>query len=131
MANTKRRGGYTIVEIIIVAAIIGYLASIAIPNFVEGRKKAVTNACKSNQRQLAGAVISYSADIGSYPASLEQLTPDYIKRQPSCPGNPGSEYYYNSASGDVGCEYDSSHNLYNASGGGGGGRVPPPVSPFR
>ena len=119
MTETKRENGFTLVEIITVVAIIGLLASIAIPNFVEGRKRAVANACKSNQRQLAGAVTSYSADNGSYPGSLAQLTPDYMKRLPNCPGNPGTEYYYNSTSGDVGCRYDSSHNLYDIRGGGG------------
>ena len=116
MTETKRENGFTLVEVILVVAIIGYLASIAIPNFIEGRKKAVANACKSNQRQLVGAVTSYSANSGSYPGSLSQLTPDYMKRLPNCPGNPGTEYYYNSTSGDVGCRYDSNHNLYDISG---------------
>jgi general secretion pathway protein G len=115
MTNTKRRGGFTFVEIMIIILIIGYLASIAIPNFVEGRKKAVTNACKSNQRQLAGAVISYGADNETYPGSLGQLTPAYMKRLPNCPANRDSEYYYNSTAGDVGCSHDSSHNLFELS----------------
>jgi prepilin-type N-terminal cleavage/methylation domain-containing protein len=47
--------GFTLVEIMIVVAIIGLLASIAIPNFVRARDTAQTNACINNLRQIDGA----------------------------------------------------------------------------
>ena len=49
------RKGFTLVEIMIVVAIIGLLAAIAIPNFVKARETAQKNACINNLRQLDSA----------------------------------------------------------------------------
>jgi prepilin-type N-terminal cleavage/methylation domain-containing protein len=53
--KNNRIGGFTLVEIMIVVAIIGLLATIAIPNFVRARLKAKQTTCIANLRQIDGA----------------------------------------------------------------------------
>lgn len=87
MYKTLGKKGFTLVEIMIVVAIIGLLAAIAIPNFVQARTSAQTNACISNLKQIEGAMVLYNLDNGSDPAALSDLAPDYLKAVPSCPAN--------------------------------------------
>ena len=92
--NTNRKWGFTLVEIMIVVAIIGLLAAIAIPNFVHARQTAQQNACIANLRQLDGAVQQYALEFklqSSDGYTLEALKP-YIKldsnqNMPTCPAN--------------------------------------------
>ncbi len=53
--NMKKKAGFTLVEIMIVVAIIGLLAAIAIPSFVQARNTSRQNACINNLRQIESA----------------------------------------------------------------------------
>src|SRR5438105_13795352 len=60
--NVSKKAGFTLVEIMIVVAIIGLLAAIAIPNFVRARTTSQANACINNLRQMDGAVQHYALE---------------------------------------------------------------------
>ena len=70
-----RKRGFTLVEIMIVVAIIALLAAIAIPNLLQARRTANDAAAQANIRTLSTAAETYSAaNSGVYPASVVLLT---------------------------------------------------------
>jgi prepilin-type N-terminal cleavage/methylation domain-containing protein len=85
--NKMRGNGFTLVEMMIVVAIIGMLAVIAIPNWVHARATSQTQACINNLRQIYGASQQWALDNRKGPD--EPVTPDeilpYLKNAVVCP----------------------------------------------
>ena len=108
--NTK---GFTLVEIMIVVAIIGLLAAIAVPNFTQARTNARTSACVNNLRLIDGAkqqwALETNQDETAVPAEAD-VTP-YLKNSamPACPAN--GAYTLNAVNALPVCSVGGTHTL--------------------
>ena len=97
--------GFTLVEMMIVAALIGLLAVIAIPNWVHARTTSQTNACLNNLRQIDAAKNEWALEnrkkTGDVPTA-QDLKP-YLKNSvfPTCPA--GGTYTIGAVGDDPTC----------------------------
>jgi prepilin-type N-terminal cleavage/methylation domain-containing protein len=89
----KNNKGFTLIELLVVIAIIGLLATIVMVSLNTARAKARDARRISDVRQLQLALEMYYDAIGSYPAALSGLAPNYINAVPTDPDG-SSAYQY-------------------------------------
>ena len=115
----KKRSGFTLVEIMIVVAIIGLLAAIAIPSFLKARETAQKNACINNLRQIDSAKNQWAIETGQQSTATpgwDNVAP-YVKdglAKCYCPAdstkNNTNSYLLNGLTNSPTCQIDSTNH---------------------
>ena len=96
MKLTKANHGFTLVEIMIVVAIIGLIAAIAIPNFMRYRQSSRRGVCIANLKQLQDAKTTWGMEKNKKgtdtPVAADLVgSNNYLRDKPYCPAG-GADY---------------------------------------
>ena len=86
----SRRGGFTLIEIMIVVAIIGVLLSVAMASFTKARENSRLKSCLKNMQVISWAKEQYAIEAGKSdgdPVVITDLVPVYIRHDPECPAS--------------------------------------------
>jgi prepilin-type processing-associated H-X9-DG protein/prepilin-type N-terminal cleavage/methylation domain-containing protein len=75
-ARKKSRGAFTLVELLVVIAVVAVLAALLLPALSRGKAKAQQTQCVSNEHQLGVALQTFLADYHSYPAGVASTNSD-------------------------------------------------------
>jgi general secretion pathway protein G len=82
----KRQGGFTLLELLIVVALIGILTTLIVPQFRKTPQKAKEAVLKEDLFVLRDVIDQYFADKGKYPDTLQALVDDgYLRKIPQDP----------------------------------------------
>lgn len=101
----RARRGFTLIELMIVVAIIGILAAVAVPSFIDATDEARVARIQADLSTIGAAVEIYYAKNGRYPSTLDDLVADadgrngYLRAKPKPPVDGGS--YTLGANGEV------------------------------
>ncbi|OGG01842.1 hypothetical protein A2Z33_01155 [Candidatus Gottesmanbacteria bacterium RBG_16_52_11] len=105
MSHKKLRNGFTFIEVLVVAVIIGILVAVGMVSYVTASRNSRDTKRKSDLQNVRQALEMYRADTGTYPNSSGDwrtfdtvlgalVTQNYISSLPKDPKSPAYEYYY-------------------------------------
>lgn len=110
----REKKAFTLVEIMIVVAIIGLLIAIALPNFVRARNTARTGLCENNLRLIGHALEQWRIETNAAGDALPGAIADlgvYIKGDvlPTCPS--AGAYAFGAGADDIDCDVHGTYNV--------------------
>lgn len=86
MRDSRSRSGFTLMELIIVIAVIGILATMALPALKDVPRRAAESVLKSDLRTFRDVIDQYHGDRGHYPPTLDALVEaGYLRAMPRDP----------------------------------------------
>jgi general secretion pathway protein G len=98
----RKDAGFTLIELMIVMAIIGVLAAIAVPSYIQAIRHAREAVLKEDLRILRSAIDSYTMDKQKAPQSLDDLLQDgYLKSIPDDPMTKSNSTWQTDATDDM------------------------------
>ena len=112
----RRGAGFTLLELLIVVALIGILTAIAVPTFTKTPTKAKEAVLKEDLYTLRDVIDQYFSDKGRYPATLETLVEEgYLRKIPVDPFTESADTWQieMAESGEEGGEEDAAGGVYD------------------
>lgn len=85
--RSQTRRGFTLVEIMVVVAVIGVLTTIVYPAYSRAREVSMMNSCINTLRMVSNAKDTYAMDNNNAIPVMADLVTTYISRNPSCPAS--------------------------------------------
>jgi prepilin-type N-terminal cleavage/methylation domain-containing protein len=91
----KSCSGFTILEVLVVVALIGFLTAIVVPHVLNARNRADQKTCISNLRQIDQAIQQWAAETKALPTDvvIHKNLVRYMRKLPTCPSVKGGTFF--------------------------------------
>ena len=101
----RPKRGLTLIELLVVILIIGALAAIAVPRFLQTSDNAKEKTCDTNCDTINTQIELYRAETGNYPANLTDITEDISRFPDGPPVCPKEGSYYMTSENRAACDH--------------------------